>query len=262
MKFNCFFLMPFIDEFPFYLRSELDRVYEGDMAHLFDISELKASLNRRREDLLAECQANERLQGKFDVIDAQMRASVTALEKGGLRDDDEDEEDEEANYGYYRGGTVEVTTEPEEDQYDSIPATRDVPPSAPGGGSSGGGLGGPIKPTEPSRFSFGSFMKTETPAPATRPTTSSSRDSWSSPPPPPPPTSRGAPPRNEWGTSSPSPPPPSRSVPSRDDWTSPPPQSPPSRAAPPRDEWSSPPPPTSRSAPPASRSDMEGTPSR
>jgi hypothetical protein len=26
MKFNCFFLMPFIDSFPFYLRAELDKV--------------------------------------------------------------------------------------------------------------------------------------------------------------------------------------------------------------------------------------------
>lgn len=89
MKFNCFFLMPFIDEFPFYLRQELDRVYEGDMAHLFDISELKAALKRKRDDLIAECKANERLQGKFDVIDSQLRASKMALESPG--DDEEDD---------------------------------------------------------------------------------------------------------------------------------------------------------------------------
>lgn len=73
MKFNCFFLMPFVDEFPFYLRNELDRVYEGDnMNHLFDISEVKASLKRRRDDLAAECKANERLQGEFDDIEGQV----------------------------------------------------------------------------------------------------------------------------------------------------------------------------------------------
>jgi hypothetical protein len=88
MKFNCFFLMPFVDEFPFYLRQELDRVYEGDMGHLFDISELKQALKRRRDDLIAECKANQRLQDKFDVIDTQMRASKYALED----DDGEDEE--------------------------------------------------------------------------------------------------------------------------------------------------------------------------
>jgi hypothetical protein len=89
MKFNCFFLMPFIDEFPFYLRQELDRVYEGDMANLFDISELKSALKRKRDDLIAECKANERLQGKFDVIDSQLRASKVALED---MDGDEDQE--------------------------------------------------------------------------------------------------------------------------------------------------------------------------
>lgn len=89
MKFNCFFLMPFIDEFPFYLRQELDRVYEGDMANLFDISELKSALKRKRDDLIAECKANERLQGKFDVIDSQLRASKVALED---IDGDEDQE--------------------------------------------------------------------------------------------------------------------------------------------------------------------------
>lgn len=107
MKFNCFFLMPFIDEFPFYLRQELDRVYEGDMAHLFDISELKAALKRKRDDLIAECKANERLQGKFDVIDSQLRASKMALE--GPEGDEEDDiisppAPEDDGYGSGSGG--------------------------------------------------------------------------------------------------------------------------------------------------------------
>ncbi len=105
MKFNCFFLMPFVDEFPFYLRQELDRVYEGDMAHLFDISELKSALKRKRDDLVAECKANERLQGKFDVIDSQLRASKLALE---TPDDDEEDDiispPEEEGFGFGGGG--------------------------------------------------------------------------------------------------------------------------------------------------------------
>ena len=100
MKFNCFFLMPFIDEFPFYLRQELDRVYEGDMANLFDISELKSALKRKRDDLIAECKANERLQGKFDVIDSQLRASKVALED---IDADEDQDSGSANDGLLGG---------------------------------------------------------------------------------------------------------------------------------------------------------------
>lgn len=118
MKFNCFFLMPFIDEFPFYLRQELDRVYEGDMANLFDISELKAALKRKRDDLIAECKANERLQGKFDVIDSQLRASKMALETPG--DDEEDdiisppapEEEDGSGGGYSMGGMGGYEEEP------------------------------------------------------------------------------------------------------------------------------------------------------
>lgn len=118
MKFNCFFLMPFIDEFPFYLRQELDRVYEGDMANLFDISELKAALKRKRDDLIAECKANERLQGKFDVIDSQLRASKMALETPG--DDEEDdiisppapEEEDGSGGGYGMGGMGGYEEEP------------------------------------------------------------------------------------------------------------------------------------------------------
>ena len=75
MKFNCFFMMPFVDEFPFYLRNELDRVYEGDVSHLFDITEAKSGLMSKREVLLSECKANERLQKKFYSINSQLKAS-------------------------------------------------------------------------------------------------------------------------------------------------------------------------------------------
>lgn len=137
MKFNCFFLMPFVDEFPFYLRQELDRVYEGDMAHLFDITEVKAALRRRRDDLIAECKANQRLQGKFDVIDTQMRASKFAL-------DDDDSEDEEGAY-YHRDGSVEedvlepTLTDHDEDSppYNYGDVGLKAPPSA--ASSMGGG---------------------------------------------------------------------------------------------------------------------------
>ncbi|KAG5179162.1 hypothetical protein JKP88DRAFT_201174 [Tribonema minus] len=75
MKFNCFFLMPFVDTFPFYLRTELDKVYSGDLAGLFDIAEARAALARRREELIAECKACHQIQGKFDLINAQLNAA-------------------------------------------------------------------------------------------------------------------------------------------------------------------------------------------
>ncbi|CAN0005372.1 unnamed protein product, partial [Hapterophycus canaliculatus] len=57
MKFNCFFLMPFVDDFPFYLRQELEKIYEGDVGDIFDIAEARGALLRRRESLVAECKA-------------------------------------------------------------------------------------------------------------------------------------------------------------------------------------------------------------
>ncbi|GMH68464.1 hypothetical protein TL16_g04936, partial [Triparma laevis f. inornata] len=67
-KFNCFYLLPFVEEFQRHLRSELQRVYEGDMTHIFDLDESKRVLQRQVEDLKAECTANKRLQEKFDSV--------------------------------------------------------------------------------------------------------------------------------------------------------------------------------------------------
>lgn len=75
MKFNCFFLMPFLDDFPAYLRAELDSAYDGSMGDLFDIQEARSALQTRRADLEAECEANSKLQRRFDMINAQIRQS-------------------------------------------------------------------------------------------------------------------------------------------------------------------------------------------
>ena len=76
MKFNCFFLMPFLDEFPSYLRNELDEMYAADasdVADMFDIQEARNALQQRRSELEAECNANSKLQRRFDMINAQLR---------------------------------------------------------------------------------------------------------------------------------------------------------------------------------------------
>jgi hypothetical protein len=104
MKFNCFFLLPFIDQFPQYLRDELDKIYEsvgnsaakpGPGAYgsssaaangfniLFDVSEARSALLAKRLELAAECEANSKLQARFDSINARMQ-SAGHHAKGGL----------------------------------------------------------------------------------------------------------------------------------------------------------------------------------
>ena len=51
MKFNCFFLMPFLDEFPVFLRNELDQMYNSDMGEMFDIAEARMVLQQKRYSL-------------------------------------------------------------------------------------------------------------------------------------------------------------------------------------------------------------------
>mmetsp|Transcript_10934 Transcript_10934/g.20427 ORF Transcript_10934/g.20427 Transcript_10934/m.20427 type:complete len:227 (+) Transcript_10934:1826-2506(+) len=75
-KFNCYFLLPFVDEFHKYLRRELQKVYEGEgeaLGDVFDLTAARRSLQQRRQDLLNECEANMRLQEKFDMVSKMMR---------------------------------------------------------------------------------------------------------------------------------------------------------------------------------------------
>ena len=79
MKFNCFFLMPFLDEFPSYLRDELDKIYENGVSELFDITEARQALQARKLELTAECEANSKLQRRFDMINSQLRSSGSSM---------------------------------------------------------------------------------------------------------------------------------------------------------------------------------------
>ena len=66
-KFNCYFMLPFVDEFHRFLRNELQRVYEGDdLSDVFDIAAARRALQQQRQDLKNECEANKRLQEKFE----------------------------------------------------------------------------------------------------------------------------------------------------------------------------------------------------
>lgn len=50
-------------------------MYDGGVAELFDIAETRRSLLAKRDELLAECEANSKLQRRFDQIAAQLRSS-------------------------------------------------------------------------------------------------------------------------------------------------------------------------------------------
>jgi len=75
-KFNCFFLMPFIDQLPYYLRTELDRIYSDNVEDLFDVTRLRRGLEDQVDQLKAECEAHRKLQAKFDSINDQLEVST------------------------------------------------------------------------------------------------------------------------------------------------------------------------------------------
>jgi len=75
-KFNCFFLLPFVDDFHKYLRRELQSVYDGNseaLGDVFDLRSARRSLHQKRNDLQKEINANLKLQDKFDQVSGQMR---------------------------------------------------------------------------------------------------------------------------------------------------------------------------------------------
>jgi len=75
-KFNCYFLLPFVDDFHKYLRLELQKVYDGEgetLNDVFDLIAARKSLQQRRNDLIAECNANTQLQERFEMVSRMMR---------------------------------------------------------------------------------------------------------------------------------------------------------------------------------------------
>jgi hypothetical protein len=46
------------------------------MGEMFDIAEARMALQNRRRELVAECEANTKLQRRFDLINAQLRMST------------------------------------------------------------------------------------------------------------------------------------------------------------------------------------------
>lgn len=85
MKFNCYFMLPFVEEFHRYLRIELQKVYEGDnVSDVFDLASARRTLEQQREELSRECEANKQLQEKFQgcaqMLQKQQEASLRSEE--------------------------------------------------------------------------------------------------------------------------------------------------------------------------------------
>jgi hypothetical protein len=86
-KFNCFFLMPFVQEFQTFFRTELQGMYDGDLCEAFDLRRARTQLEEQRDQLLNECEANKRLQEKFDHVERMMQEQVSDASKNmGARD--------------------------------------------------------------------------------------------------------------------------------------------------------------------------------
>lgn len=69
-KFNCYFMMPFVDEFDRHMRRELQALYDGqgsDLSDVFDVKAARRALEKSRDELYSECMANKQLQDKFKM---------------------------------------------------------------------------------------------------------------------------------------------------------------------------------------------------
>mmetsp|Transcript_16516 Transcript_16516/g.34705 ORF Transcript_16516/g.34705 Transcript_16516/m.34705 type:complete len:953 (-) Transcript_16516:256-3114(-) len=75
-KFNCYFMLPFVDDFHRYLRTELHKVSEGEgteLSDIFDLTAARRTLQQQLEELRNECAANKKLQEKFSMVAKMMQ---------------------------------------------------------------------------------------------------------------------------------------------------------------------------------------------
>lgn len=87
-KFNCYFMLPFVDDFHRYLRGELHKVSEGDgseLSDIFDLAAARRALQQQVDDLRNECAANRKLQDKFAQVARMMaREQEKSIQKEGF----------------------------------------------------------------------------------------------------------------------------------------------------------------------------------
>lgn len=90
-KFNCYFMLPFVDEFHRYIRNELRSLYDGEQTgftDVFDLTAVRRSLQTHHEELKNECNANKRLQDQFQMCAKMMQSNKDGKPShGGFEDD-------------------------------------------------------------------------------------------------------------------------------------------------------------------------------
>jgi hypothetical protein len=75
-KYNCYFLLPFVDQFHRFMRKELQKIYDGSddgFPEVFDMTAARQSLQTYREELINECMLNKKLQDKFAICSQMMQ---------------------------------------------------------------------------------------------------------------------------------------------------------------------------------------------
>lgn len=75
-KFNCYFMLPFVENFHKFLRTELQKLYSGDedgLSDVFDITAARRALELHRDELQNECMANKELQDQFEALAKMMK---------------------------------------------------------------------------------------------------------------------------------------------------------------------------------------------
>lgn len=76
LKFNCFLLMPVVDQLPSLLREDLESAFEDDLDSIFDISQLRHSLGQRKRVLEIELKRVQRLKERFREINEHLNTNM------------------------------------------------------------------------------------------------------------------------------------------------------------------------------------------
>jgi hypothetical protein len=71
-------------------------MYDNELSEMFDIAETRRTLIARRAELLAEREANARLQARFDAIASQLRTSQQSGNNQGSASNTPNLEEEES----------------------------------------------------------------------------------------------------------------------------------------------------------------------
>jgi hypothetical protein len=76
LKFNCFFLMPLMNEFAGFLRQEMEVAFEDNLDGVFDVKTVRVALEDRQRKLESELGQMEHIQEKFAAIHNQLEVQA------------------------------------------------------------------------------------------------------------------------------------------------------------------------------------------